>query len=874
MSYQPQPALPVNEVIPDLLHALDTRDEVVLQAPPGAGKTSLVPLALLSASWLGSQRILMLEPRRLAAKAAAQRLASHLGEKLGQRVGYRMRLDTKESANTRLLVVTEGVLTRMLQTDPSLEGIGLIIFDEFHERSLDADLGLALALNGRRVFRQPADGGAALKILLMSATLDDQRYAALLGGDSDPAPVIKSEGRQFPVALHYCSPWVPGEDVCQRVASKITQLIPLHEGSMLVFLPGQREIRRVAQALEGALQGLVDTNGSAGSVLLTPLYGDLSLMEQSRAIEPAPAGKRKVVLATALAESSLTIEGVSVVIDSGLSRSARFDPRSGMTRLHTGRVSRAASIQRMGRAGRVEAGHCYRLWSESQQSQLRAFSDPEILQADLAPLALQLLNWGVAHPDELAWLDAPPEAAFRQGLELLLVLQAAHKNARGQWVISEHGKAMAAFPSHPRLAHMLLVAARYGLESMACRLGAVLMERDPLVDEGADISLRLELFEQEGKGHKGLVQRWRQQSKLFASLCEGRQRGKAEGRGSKVLGEQIPVASALGFLLACAYPDRIAARRGPASFDYLLSSGRAAQLRSPDALQANEWLVIAQLGSQAGSSQEQIYLAAPLDRNLFEGALASLVETQPLIEWDKQQERFLAETQRKVGRLVLSSEAMTQLQPEVKLEALLNLVRKRGLDLLPWSDSLQQWRARVTLLRKVDLQQSQTSEWPDLSDATLLNSLDDWLGPHLAPCLNSINRLSDFEKLDLAAILSAALPWPLPQQLESLAPEKLLVPSGSRIPIDYAGEAPVLAVRLQEMFACSETPTIAGGKVTLTVHLLSPARRPLAVTQDLASFWRQGYPEVKKEMKGRYPKHPWPDDPLAAIPTSRAKPRK
>lgn len=839
-------ALPIDSVLPALRQALAARHEVVLEAPPGAGKTTRVPLALLGEVWLDGQSILMLEPRRLAARAAAERLAAELGEKVGETVGYRIRLDSRVGPKTRIEVVTEGILARRLQDDPALEGVGLVIFDEFHERSLDADLALALTLNGRALLRDEPP----LKVLVMSATLEGERLSALLGD----APVVRSEGRMFPVDIRWGRPWQAGEFIEPRVVQTVQQALADEPGSLLVFLPGQAEIRRVAEQLGEALAGRPE-------VLICPLHGELDLDAQRAAIEPAPVGKRKVVLATNIAETSLTIDGVRVVVDAGLARVPRFDPGSGMTRLDTQRISRASATQRAGRAGRLEAGACYRLWSEAQHDQLPAYGAAEILQADLAGLALQLARWGVA-PQELAWLDLPPAAAYAQAQDLLERLGALASRAGGG-SLTPHGQAMAEVPAHPRIAHLLLRGHALGLGQLACDLAALLGERDILRGNDADLHHRIALLagEQSGpRASRGAVQRVRQLARQFKGYLRGPVRE--------------PVADPdhlrwLGGLLAFAYPDRIARQRRAGGGEYRLANGRAALLGEPDALMKEAWLVIADLGSRQGQREERIYLAAALEPALFESILAEQVSVHDELEWDEREGVLRAERQRKVGELVLSTEALPNLDAEARSRALLGLVRRKGLELLPWTPELRQWQARIALLRRLDLDGKGESEWPDVSDSALLASLDDWLLPYLG----KVSRLSHFANLELSGILHALLPWPLPQRLDEQAPRTLQVPSGSNIRLDYSEFPPVLAVRLQELFGLADTPRIAGGRVAVKLHLLSPAQRPVQVTQDLANFWRSTYAQVKKDLKGRYPKHYWPDDPLIAEPTARAKPR-
>jgi len=838
--------LPVEEVLPQLVQVLQHQYQVVLEAPPGAGKTTLVPLALLQADWLAGQKILMLEPRRIAARAAAERMAELLGERVGQTVGYRIRLENRCSERTRIEVITEGILSRRLQNDAELRGVGVIIFDEFHERNLESDLALALTLQAREVFRQTPP----LRLVLMSATLAGIKLPPVFQQDE----VVHSDGRQFPVEVIYAEPWRAADDITLRVVQTIQRALQQQEGSLLVFLPGRAEIQRVRDALNAILP--------AGSgIIPTPLYGDLPLEEQRQAIQPARGGERKIVLATDIAETSLTIEGVTVVIDVGLGRYPSFDHASGMTRLHTRRISVASSVQRSGRAGRLQPGTCYRLWSESQQAQLIPHSPAEILQADLVPLALQLVKWGCETPDELPWIDAPPSAPYDRALELLARLGALQKDAAQHWRLSPHGESMASLPVHPRLAHLLLTGVKHGLTQVACDLAALLAERDPMPGSGADIALRMSLLQADGKVKGisvGVRQRLLRQGKNFYRLLN------AQGNE---MGQQADDPRWMGFLLACAYPDRIARQRQAGSNEYQLSNGRAARLRADDALQQAPWIVVAQLGGKPGQAVDQIYLAASFDQTLLQQELSHLCVEQEYVGWDNTGERLVAENRVCIGSLVITRNQVKAVSVDKKRVAIFTLLRKKGLQLLNWSEALRQWQHRVQLLRQQETDTQGKSEWPDVADTALLENLEQWLAPYV----DQVNHINHFAALDLQSILHNQIDWKKSQQLAQQAPEKLTVPSGSQIRIDYSESPPVLAVRLQEMFGCVDTPTIANGNIALKIHLLSPARHPLQVTQDLASFWRNGYAEVKKEMKGRYPKHPWPDDPLSAPATSRAK---
>ena len=840
--------LPVASVLDELDQALAQHPCAVLQAPPGAGKTTLVPLALLKSPWLKGQKIILLEPRRLAARAAAERLAQLLGEAVGQQVGYRIRLESKISSAMRIEVITEGILQRMLQDDPELPGVGLVIFDEFHERSLDADLGLALCRQTQQYLRDDLP----LRLLVMSATIDAEAVSRLL----DDAPMISSQGRQYPVEVRYAGAVPVGQFVEPRVAQIIMQALSEEAGSQLVFLPGIAEIRRVQAQLEATLEGRSD-------VLVTPLHGELDLAAQRRAISPAAPGQRKIVLATSIAQTSLTIEGIRVVIDAGLSRQPLFDPVSGLTRLQTRRVSQAAAEQRAGRAGRLEPGVCYRLWSASQQEQMAAQDQPEMLQADLAPLALQLAQWGIQQASELCWLDPPPAAALEQGRELLETLGALER-ADGGWRLTEHGAAMGDLPMHPRLAHMLLRGQAMGLGLTACRLAAIAGERDLLRGvQDADVARRIALFDQptaDAAVDRGALQRAKQLAGQWQRLL---------GKSSATPVDHPEDELWQGLLLAMAYPDRIAQRRAGGS-EYRLANSRSAAFAEADALQKHEWLVIAALGGHAAQRNVRIFMAAALDAELIGRYLPELLKSTDTLEWDARSETLIAERQQRLGALIFNRQPLPDLDPAERGRALCAVVRRQGLNLLPWTPALRQWQARVALLHRLDMAAVGSSEWPDISDAALLDSLEGWLAHYLG----KVRRLAHFANLDLAAILAALLPWPLPRQLEEQAPTHWSVPTGSQIRIDYSETPPVLAVRLQEMFGSSDTPRIAQGRQALLLHLLSPAQRPVQITQDLAGFWQGSYAEVKKDMKGRYPKHYWPDDPLQAEPTRRAKPRK
>ncbi len=837
-------SLPIETVLPEILRTLRDRPNALLTAPPGAGKTTRVPLALLDASWLQGKKLLVLEPRRLAARAAAHRMAVTLNESVGETVGYRMRLDTKVGLKTRIEVVTEGILTRVLQHDPSLEAYAMVLFDEFHERSLQADTGLALCLETQRLFRQD------LRLLVMSATLDCGPVGVLLG----QAPTIRCDGRMFPVETRYLDQPVSGYlDVA--VTQIIRRALAHDQGSLLVFLPGMAEIRRIERTL---LDAALDSN-----ILVAPLHGDLSQALQDAAIEPAKPGIRKIVLATSIAETSLTIDGVRIVIDAGQLRAPKFDPRSGLTRLETSRVTQDSADQRRGRAGRLEPGICYRLWTEREQASLTPRRPPEILEADLAPLVLDLALWGVGDPSELSWLTPPPSGAVTQAREMLTRLGALDSNG----CITPHGRAMAELSLHPRLAHMILRAQSLRMTTLACAVAALLSERDIFRQHrgyrNADLRVRLDaLYGHHAIAGGATIDRGAAQHIKRAADLWRRQLARTTIGERSNTNDQL---DQVGHLLALAYPDRIAQRQDGSETRYLMTNGRGASFAGPDQLSREQYLVIAEL--DGGQQWARIDLAAPISETVLAGLYEKdIVETEA-VAWDDNTQSVRATRQRRLGSLVLSQQQLSKPDPSLIATALLQGVRQSGLAALDWTPELQQWRARVQLLRRAD---GSESRWPDLSDETLLRTVDEWLGPYLT----GITTLDRVMRMDLATPLHTLLTWEQQQQLNRLAPTHLTVPSGSHVRLDYEGsEMPVLAVRLQELFGCQDTPRVAGGKIPVMLHLLSPAKRPVQVTQDLAGFWRNTYHDVRKELRGRYPKHHWPDDPLTAPPTAKTKRR-
>ena len=812
--------LPIDEALPRLTSALATNNRSVLVAQPGAGKTTRVPLVLLDEPWAKDMKILVLEPRRLAARAAAARMASILGEQVGDTVGLRVRFGSKVSKRTRIEVVTEGVFTRLILDDPSLAGVAAVLFDEFHERSLDADLGLALVRDAQQGLRDD------LKILVMSATLDGARVAALLGN----APVIESQGRGFPVETRYLGrdARVPIE---RQVADAAEHALRADSGSLLVFLPGAAEIRRTETLLKERVR--------KANVDIVALFGALDASEQDRAISPAPPGHRKVVLATSIAETSLTIERIRVVIDSGLSRVPRYEPDVGLTRLQTVRVSRAAADQRRGRAGRTEPGVCYRLWDEPQTGSLEPYTRPEILSADLSSFVLDLAQWGAVDPGELAFLDPPPRAALNEARALLGDLGALDAQGR----VTEEGRKLRALPLPPRLARMVVDAAAEGAGAQAAAIAALLTERG-LGGDDLDLCRRLDQFRRDssrrGEDARAMVKRW-------AEAVDGNGGGKLS----------------VGSILALAYPDRIAKSRGGRSGAFLLANGRGGLVDPASALACETFLAVAELTGAAGASR--ILLAAPLTRAEIEVRLADRIEEREAVTFDTDSASLRARYSRRLGVLVLAEQLKPVAPNAENAKQLAEGIAGLGIGKLPWSKAQMQLRNRVSFLRR-----SEGDEWPDLSDNTLARTVAEWL----APFLTGKTALAQIGADDLAAALDALIPWNLLHRLDAEAPTHFTASTGSAVPIDYdAEQGPTISIRVQELFGLATHPSIAGGRVPLVIELLSPARRPVQVTRDLPGFWRGSYKDVKTEMRGRYPKHPWPDDPLSAPATRRAKPR-
>jgi ATP-dependent helicase HrpB len=826
--------LPIDDALGPLKAALAGSACAVLVAPPGAGKTTRAPLALLDEPWAKGQRLLLLEPRRLAARAAAARMAATLGERVGETIGLRVRFESLASARTRIEVVTEGVFTRMILDDPTLEGVGAVLFDEFHERSLDADLGLALALDAQAGLRED------LRILVMSATLDGARVRALLGD----ALLIESEGRAYQVVTRYVGR-NPGARIEDEVARVTLAALAEETGSILVFLPGQGEIRRVAEMLEARIRW--------PGVDVAPLYGAMDARAQDLAVAPASPSRRKIVLATSIAETSLTIEGVRVVVDSGLMRVPRYEPDIGLTRLETVRVSKANADQRRGRAGRVAPGVCYRLWEEAANGGLQPYAAPEILSADLSGFVLDCAAWGVADPTRLAFLDPPPRGALTEARALLTAIGALDGEGR----ITGEGRAISSLALPPRLARMVVDAARAGDARTAAEVAVVLTERG-LGGDAVDLTTRLEAFRRDRSQRadearrlaRGLAQRARERALLPPG--EG-------GRRSRPDEGKLPPSP--GALLASAYPDRIAIARGKRG-EFLMANGRAAAVEPHDALAGEPYLAIGEIAGRAAAAR--ILLAAPLSIEDIETVVSASIETADEMVFDRASAALRARRRRRLGALILAEQTLAVPQDEEAALALARGVLSLGVERLPWSKSLKQWRDRVMFLRRAE-----GDVWPDLSDAAVAED-PAWL----APFLLGKTGLDEIGAEDLSGALRATIPWELARRIDTEAPASFRAPTGTEAPIDYDAEGgPAIALRVQEMFGLSEHPTVADGRIPLTLHLLSPAHRPIQITRDLPGFWRGSWAAVRSDLRGRYPRHFWPEDPASAAPTARAKPR-
>ena len=821
--------LPIIEIIPDLKKGLAEHNTLILQAAPGAGKSTYLPLQLLNEPWLAGKKIILLEPRRLAAKTVASRLAFQLNEEVGETVGYKIRFENKISKSTRLEILTEGILTRMLQEDGALENIGLVIFDEFHERSLHADLALALTREIQTILRPD------LRILIMSATIDGEKLSSVLNN----APIITSKGRQHPIKFNY-----EGADekipLHLQMARVIKKAMNENSGDILAFFPGAGEIARTAEILER----------EKINAKIFPLFGDMPIHLQQEAILPAKNGERKIVLATSLAETSLTIEGVNILVDCGFSRVPKFDTRSGLTRLETIRVTKDSADQRAGRAGRLGPGICYRLWTEGFNHHLVPHRSAEILDADLASLVLELSNWGTEKINSLTWLSPPPAGTVMQAKELLEQLGALEKNK-----ISIRGKEMLRLPTHPRIAHLLIEGRKSKQHSLACDIAALLEERDPLPKEaGSDLVLRIEV-----------LRKFRRKEFVNADKKRLERIERIAQQWRKLIGTEIensnPNHEEVGKLIAAAYPERIGKMETQGRFR--LANGRMAKLEDGDSLINEKWLAISNL--DGGTSKDgKIYIAAPLNPK----DISYLASEKKTIEWDDKKGELIAKIEKRVGEIILESKAIKNISDEEKIEILIDAVRKNGMELLDWKEEVTDWLARIECAKKWN----ESGNWPTVNREYLLSNAMEWLAPYLS----QVKRKEDFKKLDLLTILSSTLSYEQQHRLEKLVPEKIIVPSGSFIRIQYNadGNFPVLAVRLQELFGMLETPTVCDGKIKLMMHLLSPAYRPVQVTQDLMSFWQNTYPEVRKELRMRYPRHSWPEDPFTAIAIRGAKKRK
>ncbi|MCF7223585.1 ATP-dependent helicase HrpB [Marilutibacter chinensis] len=840
------PAFPIDPLLPRVRDSLAAHPRLVLEAPPGAGKTTRVPPALLDAPWLQGRRIVMLEPRRVAARAAAMFMARERGEDVGQTVGYRIRFENRVCAATRIEVVTEGILTRMIQDDPGLEGIGALLFDEFHERHLAADLGLALALDVQAQLRED------LRVVVMSATLDGDRLARHLD-----APRLSSEGRGFPVAIEHF-PARRDEKPEHQMRRAIAHALDAHPGDVLAFLPGRREIDRVAAALEAERVGA--TAGAGVEVLA--LHGDLPVEQQARVLQPAADGRRRVVLATNVAESSVTLPGVRVVVDAGLAREPRYDPNSGFARLDVVAIAQASADQRAGRAGRVAEGWAYRLWPQSQR--LEPQRRPEIVQVELAALALELAAWG---DEALRFVDPPPPGALAAAHTLLERLGALEGGT-----ITAAGRRMLALGTHPRLAAMLLAPTDSEEIALACDLAALIEARDPLrPSPGAPRSDALaERWQALAAFRERRLPAAASRSALLA-IDQAAKQWRRRMRIDAPPPSDLP-AHALGDLLLHAYPDRIARQHPGDPLRYALANGRMARLFDDSALYGEPWLVVTELRDEA--REARILRAAPLDEARLRREFPQRFVSEERVYWDADRRGIAAVRESRYDRIVLDSRPSARPDPSRCADALVDAVRQLGLDALPWSEGLRQWRARTRCLRAWLPEQAEAL--PDLSDAALMASLDDWL----RPALEGRSRLDTLDPQAFAEALKTVADWSTRQRIDALAPTRIAVPSGLERPVVYAWDdaldapvEPVLAVKLQELFGLADGPRIADGRIPLTLHLLSPGGKPLQITRDLRGFWDRTYPEVRKEMKGRYPKHPWPDDPWTAQATHRAKPR-
>lgn len=814
--------LPIDAVLDDLSRTLEASNAAVLVAPPGAGKTTRVPLALLDAPWAKDKKIIVLEPRRIAARASADRMAKSLGERAGETVGYRVRFGSKISRATRIEVVTEGIFTRQILDDPELTGVAAILFDEFHERSLDADMGLALARDAQTGLRED------LRILVMSATLDGARVARLLGD----APVVESEGRAFPVETRYLGRKADAP-IERQMADAIASALRADSGSVLAFLPGAAEIRRTQNFLSERVQD--------ASVEIVPLFGALDAAVQDRAIAPAPKGTRKVVLATSIAETSLTIEGVRIVVDSGLARVPRYEPDIGLTRLETVRASRAAVDQRRGRAGRTEPGVCYRLWDEPQTASLAPYTQPEILSADLSSLVLDLAQWGVSDPAALSFLDPPPQPAWKEAKSLLSELNALDGDGR----ITAEGKSLRALALPPRLARMIVDSHRAGEGQAAAEIAAIITERG-LGGDSVDLEHRRDQFH-------------RDRSPRAASARDLAHRWASQVAASEKVAQQEDLST--GLMLAYAFPDRVARNRGNGSF--VLANGRGASVEQTSSLARAPYIAIGEMTGTAASGR--ILLAAQITEDEIERHFAEHIETADEISFDRGAMALRARRKRVLHAITLSEATLSVSPSEDTARIFADGLIAAGLDRLPWSKAAKQWRDRVMFLRKAE-----GDSWPDLSEDGLIARRDDWL----VPALYDKIALKDISAGDLSDALMALLPWEMRARLDREAPTHFEAPTGSVLAIDYEAEqGPTIAVRLQELFGLNTHPSIAAGKVPLVLELLSPAQRPVQVTRDLPGFWRGSYAAVRSDLRGRYPRHPWPDDPASAVPTRRAKPR-